>query len=233
MTNVLLLLSAFIFHVVPAYLTYKAAIAPTPESTRKWLAFWCVHTLFACAELALDALAAHALAYGAAKAAVFSWLVFMDGAGAIYSGGLGEALRARSGDIDTAMARLQAALGACCQRLLSSGLQSFQPQQLLSAGLWAASAASQQGGAQQAQAAAAALLSGGSGGSGSGGGAGAGGGGGSSNGAGAVPGAAGRAPQPRAPAAAAHVSVRRRGGGAGGQGGAPGAVPSSSSSDEE
>jgi hypothetical protein len=110
MITLLGLLSAFIFHVVPAYLTYAAAIAPTPASTRKWLAFWCVHTLFACAELALDALASHALAYGAAKAAVFAWLVFLDGASVIYDGWLGGVLRARSSDIDAALLRLQGGL---------------------------------------------------------------------------------------------------------------------------
>jgi hypothetical protein len=139
--TLLTLLSAFIFHVVPAYLTYSAAIAPTPATTRKWLAFWCVHTLFACCELLLDALAAHSLPYTAAKAAFFAWLVCLGGAGVIYEGWLGGALRARSSDIDAALAHLQAALASCGTGLLASGLQRLNPQHLLSAGLWAASSA--------------------------------------------------------------------------------------------
>jgi hypothetical protein len=201
--TLLSLLAAFIFHVVPAYLTYSAAIAPTPATTRKWLAFWCVHTLLACCELLLDALAAHSLPYTAAKAALFAWLVLGGGAGVIYEGWLGGALRARSSDIDAALARLQAALASCSAHLLASGLQRLNPQHLLSAGLWAASsaAAAQQAapsssgvGAQQQE-----LLS---------------------SGAGAQQQRERERERerepPATPAAAANVSSRRRGGGGGG-----------------
>jgi hypothetical protein len=209
------LLAAFIFHVVPAYLTYAAAIAPTPASTRKWLAFWCVHTLFACGELLLDALAASSLPYAAAKAAVFAWLVFLDGAGVIYDGWLGGALRARSSDIDAALAGLQGALASCSARLLSSGLARLNPQHLLSAGLWAASsAAAAQAPPDAAAAAAAALPSLGGGG----------------GGAGTQPQPQQHQQQPVTPAAAVHVSTRRRGGGGGG-GGAAGLAAASPASD--
>ena len=55
------LTSAVFFHVIPAFLTYQAAISPTAEGTRKWLTFWVVHAFVSVVELLGDVMLSHSL----------------------------------------------------------------------------------------------------------------------------------------------------------------------------
>ena len=138
------LTSGVVFHVAPAYLTYAAAIAPTPTLTRKWLMFWIVHTLLTFAELLCDIVLAQQLLYSAAKLVLFVWLVFFDGASVLYSTWVRGALQAHSGQIDQGLEHVQTATASGAMQLLSAGLQRLNPQHLLTAGLWASAAAASQ-----------------------------------------------------------------------------------------
>ena len=145
------ILSAVLFHVVPAILTYSAAIAPTPEATRKWLVFWICHTCLSVVELVADLALSHRVAYAAAKACAFFYLVFLGGATALYDAWLCRVLNQHEADISRGLGRVQAASADGALKLAYAALQRLNPQQLLSAGLWATSASA----AAQAAAAAA------------------------------------------------------------------------------
>jgi hypothetical protein len=134
------LTSAVFFHVIPAFLTYQAAISPTAEGTRKWLTFWVVHAFVSVVELLGDVMLSHSLVYCLAKVCCFFWLVFLDGSAVLYRLWLRDALQAHSADIDRGMEAVQSATASGAMQLAYAALQRLNPQQLLSAGLWATTA---------------------------------------------------------------------------------------------
>ena len=99
-------ISCILFHILPAYYTYREALAPTADGTKKWLTFWIVHTVFNSFELLGDLVLARTPLYVLAKIVVVVWLLFRGGAIYIYEQWLSKLLTQYEQELDSALDRV-------------------------------------------------------------------------------------------------------------------------------
>jgi len=120
------LFQAVVFNLVPAFFTFNAALAPTPENTKTWLVFWSAHTAFSLLELLGDALVFWLPLYHLIKGLVIVWLVFFGGAARIYELWLVRALTQYEVALERGLGRIQTATANGALGLASAAVSKLQ-----------------------------------------------------------------------------------------------------------
>jgi hypothetical protein len=120
------LLQTVIFNLIPAFLTFNAALEPTPEKTKTWLIFWSAHCFFSLAELAGDAFLFFLPLYHLIKGLIIIWLVFFGGAARVYEVWLVRVLDSYEGVLERGLGQIQTATASSALGLASAAVSKLQ-----------------------------------------------------------------------------------------------------------